>query len=69
MTIAGVDLPPTEYVVSTIGGADIGTAIAFIEDEVDPALRARLSEATRTLNLLCGIYEEVARVAATHRRE
>jgi predicted MarR family transcription regulator len=28
----------------------------------------RLAEASRTLNLLSGIYEEVARVAATHRR-
>ncbi len=30
---------------------------------------ARLAETTLTLNLLCGICEEVARVAATHRRE
>ncbi|KPQ08319.1 MAG: putative transcription regulator, contains HTH domain (MarR family) [Rhodobacteraceae bacterium HLUCCA12] len=33
-----------------------------------PNIHERLREATRTLNLLCGIYEEVARVAATHRR-
>ncbi|WP_333829450.1 winged helix DNA-binding protein [Pararhodobacter sp.] len=33
-----------------------------------PDIRQRLREATRTLNLLSGIYEEVARVAATHRR-
>ena len=33
-----------------------------------PEMPRRLQEATRTLNLLCGIYEEVARVAATHRR-
>ncbi|MBI1217959.1 MAG: winged helix DNA-binding protein [Rhodobacteraceae bacterium] len=33
-----------------------------------PDLPARLQEATRTLNLLSGLYEEVARVAATHRR-
>lgn len=33
-----------------------------------PDFPARLHEASRTLNLLCGIYEEVARVAATHRR-
>ena len=33
-----------------------------------PGFAARLEEATRTLNLLSGIYEEVARVAATHRR-
>lgn len=33
-----------------------------------PEFPHRLEEATRTLNLLSGIYEEVARVAATHRR-
>lgn len=33
-----------------------------------PGFSDRLAEATRTLNLLSGIYEEVARVAATHRR-
>ena len=33
-----------------------------------PGFAARLAEASRTLNLLSGIYEEVARVAATHRR-
>jgi predicted MarR family transcription regulator len=34
-----------------------------------PDIGQRLEEARRTLNLLCEIYEEVARVAATHRRE
>ncbi len=33
-----------------------------------PEFARRLEEATRTLNLLSGIYEQVARVAATHRR-
>ena len=33
-----------------------------------PGFSARLAEASRTLNMLSGIYEEVARVAATHRR-
>lgn len=39
-------------------------------DAIDsvPDIHERLREATRTLNLLCGIYEEVSRVAATHRR-
>ncbi|MDP2085956.1 MAG: winged helix DNA-binding protein [Gemmobacter sp.] len=32
-----------------------------------PGFSDRLAEATRTLNLLSGIYEEVARTAATHR--
>ena len=32
-----------------------------------PGFAARLPDATRTLNLLSGIYEEVARTAATHR--
>ena len=33
-----------------------------------PGFAGRLAEATDTLNLLSGIYEEVARTAATHRR-
>ena len=33
-----------------------------------PGFSDRLAEATRTLNLLSGIYEEIARTAATHRR-
>jgi predicted MarR family transcription regulator len=33
-----------------------------------PGFAQRLEEASRTLNLLSGIYEEVARVATTHRR-
>ncbi|MCC6001329.1 MAG: winged helix DNA-binding protein [Pararhodobacter sp.] len=33
-----------------------------------PGFADRLSDATRTLNLLSGIYEEGARTAATHRR-
>lgn len=33
-----------------------------------PGFSDRLAEASRTLNLLSGIYEEVSRVAATHRR-
>lgn len=33
-----------------------------------PGFAARMADATRTLNLLSGIYEEIARVAATHRR-
>ena len=32
-----------------------------------PGFADRLAEAARTLNILTGIYEEVARVAATHR--
>ncbi len=33
-----------------------------------PGFADRLSEAVRTLNILSGIYEEVSRTAATHRR-
>jgi predicted MarR family transcription regulator len=33
-----------------------------------PGFAGRLAEATRTLNLLSGIYAEASRVAATHRR-
>lgn len=32
-----------------------------------PGFSERLADATRTLNLLSGIYQEVSRVAATHR--
>jgi predicted MarR family transcription regulator len=37
--------------------------------EAVPGFRDRLADAARTLNLLAGIYEEVSRVAATHRRQ
>lgn len=40
--------------------------LAAIEDV--PGFRERLAGAAQTLNLLAGIYEEVSRVAATHRR-
>lgn len=40
--------------------------IAAIESV--PGFAGRLDDAARTLNLLSGIYEEVSRVAATHRR-
>ncbi|WP_081780866.1 winged helix DNA-binding protein [Sulfitobacter noctilucicola] len=33
-----------------------------------PEFAERFQEAVRTLNMLSGIYEEVSRVAATHRR-
>lgn len=33
-----------------------------------PGFSDRLAEASRTLNLLSGMYEEISRVAATHRR-
>jgi len=33
-----------------------------------PGFAAKLEDASRTLNLLSGIYEEVSRVAATHRK-
>lgn len=39
------------------------TAIANL-----PGFAAGMADATRTLNLLSGIDEEIARVAATHRR-
>jgi predicted MarR family transcription regulator len=42
--------------------------LLIAEVEGVPGFAARLAEASRTLNLLSGIYEEVARVAATHRR-
>jgi len=42
--------------------------LLIAEVESLPGFAQRLAEATRTLNLLSGIYEEVARTAATHRR-
>lgn len=36
--------------------------------EALPGFAERLADATRTLNHLSGIYEEISRVAATHRR-
>ncbi|PIE10606.1 MAG: hypothetical protein CSA72_07555 [Rhodobacterales bacterium] len=33
-----------------------------------PRFETRLAEAGRSLNILAGIYEEIARVTATHRR-
>lgn len=33
-----------------------------------PKFDSRLAEAGKTLNILAGLYEEVARIAATHRR-
>lgn len=43
--------------------------LLLVEIAALPGFSARLAEASRTLNMLSGIYEEVARVAATHRRE
>lgn len=48
--------------------ARIRKALLIAAIESVPGFRDRLADATRTLNLLAGIYEEVSRVAATHRR-
>jgi predicted MarR family transcription regulator len=48
--------------------AKIRKALLIAAIDGVPGFRERLAEATRTLNLLAGIYEEVSRVAATHRR-
>lgn len=48
--------------------AQIRRALLIAAVENVPGFAERLAEATRTLNLLAGIYEEVSRVAATHRR-
>lgn len=48
--------------------AAIRRALLIAAVEGVPDFRERLADATRTLNLLAGIYEEAARVAATHRR-
>lgn len=48
--------------------AQIRRALLIAAIENVPGFADRLAEASRTLNLLAGIYEEVSRVAATHRR-
>ncbi|MCT8972565.1 winged helix DNA-binding protein [Microbaculum marinisediminis] len=48
--------------------AEIRRALLIAAIESVPGFADRLADATRTLNLLTGIYEEVSRVAATHRR-
>lgn len=66
---AGVTYRVTEEgrrVTDEFGALRRRLLIAAIENL--PGMADRLSEATRTLNLLSGIYEEVARTAATHRR-
>lgn len=53
-------------VTEKYGGLRRNLLIAAIESL--PGFADRLQDATRTLNILSGIYEEVSRVAATHRR-
>ncbi|MEJ8571125.1 winged helix DNA-binding protein [Microbaculum marinum] len=48
--------------------ADIRRALLIAAVESVPGYPERMAEATRTLNLLAGIYEEISRAAATHRR-
>lgn len=48
--------------------ADVRRALLVAAVASIPDFPQRLAEATRTLDLLAGIYEQVTRVAATHRR-
>ena len=48
--------------------ADVRSALLVDAIQSVPNFPQRLEDATRTLELLSGIYEHVARVAATHRR-
>ncbi len=48
--------------------AQIRRALLIAAIENVPGFADRLADASRTLNLLAGIYEEASRVAATHRR-
>ncbi|MBB3545011.1 winged helix DNA-binding protein [Rhizobium sp. BK399] len=48
--------------------ADIRASLLIAAIKSVPNFPHKLEEATRTLELLTGIYEQVARVAATHRR-
>lgn len=48
--------------------ADVRAALLVKAVQSVPNLGKRLEDATETLDLLTGIYEQVARTAATHRR-
>jgi predicted MarR family transcription regulator len=48
--------------------ADIRQTLLIAAIEAVPGFDQKLSDATRTLELLAGIYDQVARIAATHRR-
>ena len=48
--------------------ADVRASLLIEAINSVPNFTQKLEEATRTLELLTGIYEQVARVAATHRR-
>ncbi|MBL0372801.1 winged helix DNA-binding protein [Rhizobium sp. KVB221] len=48
--------------------AEVRGALLVESIEAVPDFPQKLEEATRTLELLTGIYEQMARVAATHRR-
>jgi predicted MarR family transcription regulator len=48
--------------------AQIRQMLLIAAIEAVPGFSQKLSDATRTLELLAGIYDQVARVAATHRR-
>lgn len=48
--------------------ADLRASLLIEAIEMVPDFTRRLEEATKTLELLTGIYEHVARTAATHRR-
>ncbi|WP_323040905.1 winged helix DNA-binding protein [Gemmobacter sp.] len=47
---------------------DVRQRLLIAAIQAQPGLADRLVEATRTLTLLTGVYEDVARVAATRRR-
>lgn len=48
--------------------AEIRRALLIAAIEAVPGFETRLAEARRTLELLSGLYDQAARVAATHRR-
>lgn len=48
--------------------ADVRRRLLIAAIDSVPGFAARLDEAAKALNLLSGIYEEVSRVAATHRK-
>jgi predicted MarR family transcription regulator len=71
---AGAGRAGVTYSVTTLGSAvtdkyaEVRRMLLIAAIEAVPEFAQRLTEATRTLELLSGIYEQAARVAATHRR-
>jgi predicted MarR family transcription regulator len=66
---SGVTYEATELGRAVTGRyAEVRAEVLVASVETVPELRRRLEAASRTLELMTGIYEQAARTAATHRR-